>query len=72
MYTPTQAVINWLNSVPSSYSDCGIVVRWSPYDNYVNLIESTAYGVRLQVTQGGGLGRIVGATLYVPNLPYED
>jgi hypothetical protein len=72
MYTPTQAVLNWLNSVPSSYADCGIVVRWSPYDNYVNLIESTAYGVRLQVTQGGGLGRIVGATLYVPNLPYED
>ena len=72
MYTPTQAVVNWLNSVPSSYADCGIVVRWSPYDNYINLIESTAYGVRLQVTQGGGLGRIVGATLYVPGLPYEE
>jgi len=38
----------------------------------VNLIESTTYGVRLQVTQGGGLGRVVGAQLYVPNLPFEE
>jgi hypothetical protein len=72
MYTPTQAVLNWLNSVPQSYADCGIVVRWSPYDNYVNLIESTTNGVRLQVTQGGGLGRVIGAQLYVPNLPFEE
>jgi hypothetical protein len=68
MYTPTQTVIDWLNSVPSSYSDCQMVVRWSPYENYVNMIESTLYGVRLQTTQGGGLGRVVGAQLYVPNL----
>ncbi|HUB05527.1 MAG TPA: hypothetical protein VMB50_00920 [Myxococcales bacterium] len=72
MYTPTQAVLNWLNSVPQAYADCGIVVRWSPYDTFVNLIDSTLYGVRLQVTQGGGLGRIVGAQVYVPNLPFEE
>jgi hypothetical protein len=67
MYTPTQAVIDWLNSVPSSYSDCGMIVRWSPYENYVDMIESTYNGVRLDVTQGGGLGRVVGAEIYVPN-----
>ncbi len=72
MYTPTAAVLDWLNRNPQAYTDCGIVVRWSPYDNYVNLVESTTNGVRLQVTQGGGLGRVVGATLYVPGLPFEE
>ncbi len=72
MYTPTLAVLNWLNANPQSYTDCGIVVRWSPYDNFVNLIESTTYGVRLQVTQGGGLGRVVGAQVYVPGVPFEE
>ena len=76
MYTPTLDVVNWLNQpLPGGknpYNDCGIVVRWSPYDNYVNLIESTTNGVRLDVTPGGGLGRIVGAQLYVPNLPVQE
>ncbi len=72
MYTPTLAVLNWLNSVPQSYADCGIIVRWSPFDNYPTLIESTTNGVRLDVTQGGGLGRVVGANLYVPGLPFEE
>jgi hypothetical protein len=48
------------------------VVRWSPYDNYVELIESTTYGVRLQLTQGGGLGRVVGAQVYVPGVAFEE
>jgi hypothetical protein len=72
MYTPTLAVLNWLNQNPQAYTDCGIVVRWSPYENFVQLIESTTYGVRLQVTQGGGLGRIVGAQLYVPGTAFEE
>ncbi len=49
-----------------------MVVLRSPYENFVILIETTTSGVRLQVTQGGGLGRIVGATLYVPGLPVEE
>ncbi|MHB8419330.1 MAG: hypothetical protein ACYDCL_14730 [Myxococcales bacterium] len=72
MYTPTLAILNWLNSVPKSYTDCGMVVRWSPYDNTVNLIESTTYGVRLNVTQGGGLGRVIGAHIYVPGTAVEE
>jgi hypothetical protein len=41
-------------------------VRYSPYDNYPDYITSLTAGVRLDIEQGGGYGRVVDATVYVP------
>ena len=44
-------------------------MEYSNYENYLDWINSQSNGVRLESTQGGGFGRIVGATLFDPNLP---
>ena len=69
MYTSASQILAWIAAHPDSYSECNLVMEYSPYENYLDWINSTSNGVRLEVTQGGGLGRIVGATLYDPNLP---
>ena len=66
MYSPVSLVLDWLKAHPSAYSDCGIIIRYSPFGNYVDFITSLTNGVRLGVTQGGGFGRVVDVTLFVP------
>jgi hypothetical protein len=66
MYTPVQNIMDWLASHPDARQACGIVVRYSPFNNYVDFITSLRNGVRLGVTQGGGFGRVVDVTLFVP------
>ncbi len=66
MYTPVATILNWLAQHPGSYQNCGIIVTYSPYDNYADYITSIANGVRLNITQGGGFGRVVDVTLFVP------
>ncbi len=69
MYTSVATVLDWLAAHPQAYTACNIIVRYSPYENYVDFITSLSNGVRLGVTQGGGYGRIVDATLFDPTLP---
>ncbi len=66
MYTPVATILDWLQNHPAAYSNCGIVIRYSPYDNYADYITSLTNGVRLGITQGGGFGRVVDVTLFVP------
>lgn len=66
MYTSVGDMLAFLASHPNVYSTCGLIIRYSPYDNYADYITSLTNGVQLEVTQGGGYGRIVGATLFVP------
>jgi hypothetical protein len=71
MYDNVANILDWLNAHPNAYfgsqsNECNMIVRWSPYDNYVDLIEATSTGVRIDTTQGGGFGRVVGATVYYP------
>jgi hypothetical protein len=71
MYDNVARILDWLNAHPNAYfgsdsSECNLIVRWSPYDNYVDLIETTTNGVRIDTTQGGGFGRVVGAQVYYP------
>ena len=71
MYDDVANILNWLNAHPNAYfgsqsTECNMIVRWSPYDNYVDLIETTSNGVRIDTTQGGGFGRVVGAQVYFP------
>ena len=66
MYTPVSDILKWFGTHPGSYDACGIIIRYSPFNNYADYITTLNNGVRLEVTQGGGFGRIVGATLFVP------
>jgi hypothetical protein len=69
MYTSVALILDWLASHPTAYNDCQIIIHYSPYENYADFITSLLNGVRLGVTQGGGYGRIVDATLFDPTLP---
>jgi hypothetical protein len=69
MYTSVETLLDWIASHPNAYDDCQIIIHYSPYENYADYINSLQNGVRLSVTQGGGYGRIVDATLYDPTLP---
>jgi hypothetical protein len=69
MYTPVSTIIDWLAAHPQNEgpsSQCQIVIRYSPFNNYPDYITSLGNGVRLDVDQGYGFGRIVDATLFVP------
>jgi hypothetical protein len=79
-YDSALAVVDWLAAhpggwdpinqvvMPSAQDACAIVVRYSPYNNYIDYITSKAYGVKLSINQGAGLGRVIDATLYDPSI----
>jgi hypothetical protein len=69
MYSSVETILTWFAAHPAAYLDCGIIVRYSPYANFVDFISSISNGVRLGATQGGGAGRIVDGTLFDPTLP---
>jgi hypothetical protein len=64
MYSTTDRMLDWLNAHPSAYADCGIIIRYSPFGNYPDAVTSLTNGVRVGITQGGGKGRVVDATLW--------
>jgi hypothetical protein len=66
MYTPVATILDWLSAHPGTYAGCQMVIRYSPFGNYADYITSLANGVRLGITQGGGFGRVVDTTLFVP------
>lgn len=79
-YDSALAIIDWLAAhpggwdstqglaQPSAQAACGIIVRYSPYNNYVDFITSKTYGVKLAINLGAGLGRVIDATLYDPSI----
>lgn len=66
MYTPAQKIVSWFAAHPGAYNNCQMVFRYSPFGNYLDYITSLQNGVRLNITQGGGAGRVVDVTLFVP------
>ena len=66
MYTPVANILDWIEDHPKAVNACQLIIRYSPFGNYADYITSLSSGVRLGVTQGGGQGRIVDVTLFVP------
>jgi hypothetical protein len=77
MYDSAQAILDWLAAHPgggvdqnnggtfaSAQNACQIIVRRSPYDNFIDSISSKKYGVDLNVSGGQGLGRVSDIVLY--------
>ena len=69
MYTSVSTILQWIAAHPTAYATCQIIMEYSPYENYLDYVNSLANGVRLSSTQGGGFGRIVDGTLFDPTLP---
>lgn len=66
MYTPVATILKWLNDHPGNYQACGIVIKYSPFGNYADYITSLTNGLRVNITQGGGYGRVVDVTMFTP------
>lgn len=66
MYTPVAVMLDWINKHSQAASDCGIIVRFSPYGNYPDFITSLSNGVEVEITQGGGFGRVIDVDMFVP------
>jgi hypothetical protein len=68
MYDPASNILDWITNHPGSEDSCNIIVRYSVYNNYVDYITSLSAGVQVDINQGGGYGRVVGATIFDPTL----
>jgi hypothetical protein len=81
MYDSALDIIDWLaahpggavnpnqgGTYPSAQSSCQIIIRRTPYDNFIDSITSKTYGVDLNVGGGQGLGRITDVVLFDPAL----
>jgi hypothetical protein len=66
MYTSASTILDWIAAHPGSQDACGLIVRYSPFDNYPDYIQSTVNGVRLNIEQGAGYGRVSDVTIFAP------
>ncbi len=66
MYSSAETIVTWLSTHPNAQNACGIIVRYSVYDNYPDYITSISGGVRLNIEQGAGFGRVVDAITFAP------
>ena len=64
MYASVETILDWIAAHPGSQDACDIVVRYSPFNNYPDFITSRANGVKVNVSEGAGFGRVVDATLF--------
>jgi hypothetical protein len=76
-YDPTLNILQWLTDhpgnpfnatagAPSAQTACGMIVNYSPFDNYPNSVWSLINGVFMNSNQGQGFGRIVDVMLFNP------
>ncbi len=62
--TTVGSMLEWLTVHPEAYDACGLIIRYSPYDNYATTIQSGANGVSLGIDSSE---RISDAMLFTAN-----
>ncbi len=67
-YESMAEVMEWIHAHPGATDSCGLIVRYSPFNNYPMMLASTRAGIVLTVNQGSGFGRISAVEMYDPNL----
>lgn len=67
-YESMAEVIQWIQGHPGTFESCGIIIRYSPFNNYPQMLASTTAGIVLLVNQGSGYGRIATVEIYDTNL----
>jgi hypothetical protein len=66
MYDTGGRVLDWLAAHPGTQDSCNIIVQYSQYDNYLDVIASLSAGVVVYINQGSGYGRVVGVQVFDP------
>ncbi len=66
MYDSGGAVLEWLTAHPGTQDSCNMIVQYSQYDNYLDVIASISAGVVVYIAQGSGYGRITDVQLFDP------
>lgn len=66
MYTSVQDILTWITDHPQAQANCNLIVRYSPFDNFPDYITSVSNGVTVNIDQGGGSGRVVDVTVFLP------
>jgi hypothetical protein len=70
-YTSALVIVDWLSAHPGAQAACDIIIRYSPYNNYIDFITSRANGVKMAINAGQGLGRVVDVTLFDPSFAQQ-
>jgi hypothetical protein len=68
MYEPATTILNWIASHPTARADCNIIVQYSIYGNYANIIESNQYGVQVSLNASYGSSVVTGLTVFDTNV----
>lgn len=68
MYDAGGNILEWLTAHPGTQDSCNIIVQYSQYDNYLDVVASLSTGVVVYINQGSGYGRIVGVQAFDPLL----
>jgi hypothetical protein len=66
MYDTGGAILDWLVAHPGVQDTCNVVVQYSQYDNFLDVIASLSAGVVVYINQGSGYGRVVGVQVFDP------
>jgi hypothetical protein len=68
MYEPATTILDWIAAHPSARADCAIVVQYSIYGNYANIIESNQYGVQVGLNASYGSSVVTQLTVFDTNI----
>ncbi len=68
MYEPATTILNWITAHPTALADCGIVIQYSIYGNYANIIESNHYGVQVGLNASYGSAVVTDLTVFDTNV----
>jgi hypothetical protein len=68
MYDAGGAILDWLTAHPGTQDSCNIIVQYSPYGNFLDVVASISTGVTVYINQGSGYGRVVGVQAFDPLL----
>jgi len=66
MYSSVQVLLDWIHAHPGAQDSCGLIVRYSPFNNFPDFIQSSVNGVRVGIDQASGYGRVVDVTIFSP------
>jgi hypothetical protein len=67
-YESMATILDWIEKHPGAREACGLMVRYSPYNNYPHLLHSKSAAVYVIVKQGSGYGRVSQVVSYDPTL----
>lgn len=69
-YDTGTSILDWINDHPAASAACDFVVRYSPYNGFLESVTSRQNGVTVGLAPAGGFRRVDSVTLWNPSLAY--